>query len=52
MMSLEIFNSALLSPLHYNKAATRKLARKKYCPHPFFGHIGLFWFCREKSFQR
>ena len=36
MMSLEILNSALPSPLHYNKAATRKLARKKYCPYPFF----------------
>ena len=35
MMSLEIFNSVPPSPLQYNKAATRKLARKKYCPnHP------------------
>ena len=47
-----ILNSALPSPLEYHKAAARKLARKKYYPCPFFGHIGLFWFCREKSFQR
>ena len=32
MMSLKIFNSVPPYPLHYNNAATRKLA--KYCPNP------------------
>ena len=32
MMSLEILNSVLPSPSHYNMAATRKLARKSIVP--------------------
>ena len=31
-MSLEILNSVLLSPSHYNLAVTRKLARKSIVP--------------------